>query len=82
MTIGAKARTRTEDRKGRMYAVDEQLRDDVPTRAEVDALPGPTQTSWQSPARAPPDGEPLLSTAFADHPDVRHIKIEDGSVTA
>ena len=51
-----------------------------PTRAEVDALPGPTLIEFGSPwcghCRM---AQPLLSTAFADHPNVRHIKIEDGS---
>jgi thioredoxin 1 len=51
-----------------------------PKRAEVDRLAGPTVLEFGSPwcgyCRA---AEPLLSFAFAEHPDVRHIKIADGS---
>ena len=51
-----------------------------PTRAEVDALDGPTMLEFGSPAcgfcRA---AQRLLTDAFSDHPDVRHIKISDGS---
>ena len=51
-----------------------------PTRAEIDALEGPTVVEFGSPwcgfCRA---AQPLLATAFAEHPHVRHIKIADGS---
>ena len=51
-----------------------------PTRAEVDALDGPTMLEFGSPGcgfcRA---AQRLLTTAFSNHPDVRHIKISDGS---
>lgn len=50
-----------------------------PTRAEIDALNGPTLIEFGSPScphcRA---AQPLLAAAIADHPRVRHIKIEDG----
>jgi thioredoxin 1 len=51
-----------------------------PSRAEVDALAGPTVVEFGSPwcghcriAQQP------LAAALAAHPEVRHIKIEDGS---
>ena len=51
-----------------------------PARAEIDMLEGPTVLEFGSPTcgycRA---AQPLLASAFADHPNVRHIKIADGS---
>jgi len=50
-----------------------------PTRAEVDALPGATILEFGAPwcgvCRA---AQPALAAALADHPHVRHLKIEDG----
>jgi thioredoxin 1 len=51
-----------------------------PKRAEVDALQGPTVLEFGSPwcgwcRRA----QPLIAEAFSTHPQVRHIKIADGS---
>lgn len=50
-----------------------------PPRAEIDALSGPVLLEFGSAScgwciRA----QSLLKSAFATHPDVRHIKIEDG----
>jgi thioredoxin 1 len=51
-----------------------------PSRAEIDMLEGPTVLEFGSPscgycraAQAP------LASALADHPQLRHIKIADGS---
>jgi thioredoxin 1 len=50
-----------------------------PTRAQIEALSEPAVlefgTPWCGHCRA---AQPLLSAAFADYPQVRHIKIEDG----
>jgi thioredoxin 1 len=52
----------------------------APTRAQVDALPGATLiqfgTDWCGHCKA---AEPLVSQILKDYPDVRHLKIEDGS---
>jgi thioredoxin 1 len=51
-----------------------------PDRAQIDALQGPTLlefgTSWCGHCRR---AQPLIAHALAQHPGVRHIKIEDGS---
>lgn len=55
----------------------------APTRAEVDALPGATVlefgTDWCGfCAAAQPHITQALGDARTDHPDLRHLKIEDG----
>jgi thioredoxin 1 len=50
-----------------------------PTRAEIDALHGPTLLEFGTPwcphcQRA----QPLIATALDASPDVRHLKVEDG----
>jgi thioredoxin 1 len=50
-----------------------------PTRADVDALKGPTLLEFGAPwcphcQRA----QPLIAAALANTPNVRHLKIEDG----
>jgi thioredoxin 1 len=51
-----------------------------PARADIDALAGPAMlefgTSWCGHCRF---AQPLLARALAEHPGVRHIKVEDGS---
>jgi len=51
-----------------------------PSRAEIDALQGPTLlefgTPWCGFCQA---AQPDIAEAMAEHPDVRHIKVEDGS---
>lgn len=50
-----------------------------PARSEVDALDGPTVLEFGAPwCGYCLAAQPLLASAFADHPKVRHIKIEDG----
>lgn len=57
-----------------------QYADKEPSRAEVDALAGPTLLEFGSPwcgycRRA----QPLIAEAMAAHPEVRHLKIADAS---
>ena len=51
----------------------------APSREELDSLPGATLvefgTPWCGFCRRT---QPMLETALADRPDVRHLKIEDG----
>ena len=51
-----------------------------PSRATIDGLDGPTLlefgTPWCGHCRT---AQPRLAAALADHPDVRHIKVADGS---
>ncbi len=51
-----------------------------PTRAEIDKLEGPALLEFGSPTcghcRA---AQALLAAALADHPQLRHIKVADGS---
>lgn len=50
-----------------------------PTRAQIDGLTGPAVlefgTAWCGYCKA---AQPLIAQAFTDHPQVRHIKVEDG----
>ena len=55
------------------YAVDQ------PSRGDIDALPGAVVlefgTDWCGHCRA---AQPLISAAFAEHPQLPHLKVEDG----
>ncbi|WP_331458269.1 thioredoxin family protein [Nitrosospira briensis] len=50
-----------------------------PPRAEIDSLEAPVLmefgTPWCRYCRA---AQPLIASAFSNHPSIRHIKIEDG----
>ena len=52
---------------------------EAPSRAEVDALAGPTLlefgTDWCGHCRR---AQPALAAALAGHPAVRHLRVEDG----
>ena len=54
-------------------------RDEEPSRAEVDAMPGPVLVEfgadWCPYCQAI---QPHLRAALARHPDVRHVKVADG----
>jgi len=51
-----------------------------PSRSEIDAMTEPTLlefgTNWCGFCRA---AQPLIAQALTEHPNVRHIKVEDGS---
>jgi thioredoxin 1 len=50
-----------------------------PARAEIDLLDGPTVIEFGAPwCGYCLAAQPLLASAFDEHPRVRHIKIEDG----
>ena len=52
---------------------------DAPDRAVIDSLTGPAVlefgTGWCGYCRA---AQPLIESALAPHPGVRHLKVEDG----
>jgi thioredoxin 1 len=50
-----------------------------PTRADVDALAGTSLIEFGAPwCGICQAAQPALAAAMADHPDLRHLKIEDG----
>lgn len=66
-------------KNGSHMTMNETYAEAEPTRAEIDALAGPTLLEFGSPTcgycRA---AQPLLAAALADHSDLSHIKIADG----
>jgi thioredoxin 1 len=51
-----------------------------PSRSEVDALTGSTVIEFGAPwCSHCQNAQPLIASAFARHPDLRHIKIEDAA---
>jgi len=66
--------------KDDVMGMNDKYAEQEPARADIDALPGPTVVEFGAPwcgfclaAQTP------IASAFATHPEVRHIKIEDGS---
>lgn len=61
-------------------AFSDSFTDPEPQRAQIDVMPGPVVlefgTRWCSFCRG---AQPVIGAAFAGHPGVRHIKVEDGS---
>jgi len=57
-----------------------EYKTEQPDRSEIDALPGPAVvefgTNWCGICKA---AQPSIAEAFAGHPGMRHIKVEDGS---
>jgi thioredoxin 1 len=70
---------RSADKRSLNMAMNDRYAATEPARAEVDKLEGPTVIEFGAPWCGFCQGaQPLLASAFADHQDVRHIKIEDG----
>lgn len=59
--------------------MNQQYATEEPAREEVDRMEGPTVIEFGAPwCGYCMAAQPLLAEAFAGHPQVRHIKIEDG----
>lgn len=62
-----------------MSATSKNYTPDAPTRDDVDSTQGPLViefgTNWCGICQA---AQPLIITAFEQHPAIRHLKVEDG----
>jgi len=59
--------------------VNERYAEKEPSREEIDRLPGATLVEFGSPwCGYCMSAQPLIASALAEHPGIRHIKIADG----
>jgi len=79
MADHADAAAGTTVQNGGMETTTNAYREQAPGREEVDRMPGAVVldfgTNWCGWCRS---AQPLIGEAFAGHPDVAHIKVEDG----
>jgi thioredoxin 1 len=65
--------------KGQVVGIRSSFADTEPSRAEIDTQRGPLVlefgTAWCGHCLA---AQPLIARAFAQHPSITHLKVEDG----
>ena len=65
--------------KGSVMGLDARFVEIEPLRADIDALEGATLLEFGAPwCEHCNAAQPLIASAFANHPGVRHIRVEDG----